>query len=311
MKSLPAPFAFLIASALLWAFTALPSSAAASAKSASVAVDPQASASTVAEARQRQDASGLIKTFVDGYKPEDFIDLKLGKPALKDGTVSVPVHLTLNMEKYRQVVLGDLVKLLEQVAIEKSERSFKPEVSEGNNLSGKLTSFLNPVDEIIYHLDGQSDPIKCYDTGNKFRNILRNAYKEDFRQAEPDFFSGAVTINDAEYLLFKLDKSRGELILEGLRAKSAEKRYASITLQAYAGERLLATKSAKFAISAVHGSEGRIIIFLPRIGRLPGYHSSESCFFVKELVINLPFDTADNSLTEMTEIKASITFNPK
>jgi hypothetical protein len=99
---------------------------AASAATATVAVDDQLRASAATEADRRKSARELISEFNDSYKPEDLIVTRIGRPEVRaDGGVYVSVHLDFNDKKYRQVYLNGLVRLLEQLSVHKGELGIK------------------------------------------------------------------------------------------------------------------------------------------------------------------------------------------
>ncbi|MDR1082127.1 MAG: hypothetical protein LBQ79_14515 [Deltaproteobacteria bacterium] len=111
----------------------------AAASSATASVENRTLASISTEAARQKSAAELIQAFGASFKPLDFVVTAVGQPALMDdGSVNLDLHFDFNVEKYNQVYLNDLVKLLEQLSDYKGEISYSVNTIERNILADSI-----------------------------------------------------------------------------------------------------------------------------------------------------------------------------
>jgi hypothetical protein len=212
----------------------------AAASSATVSVDSQVIAAVATEVERQKSVRELIREFGTSFKPDDFIITSVSKPELNDdGSVSVVLHVDFNSEKYRQVYLNDLVKLLEQISDYKGENNYRVDVIEHNSVADASRYSFG---DFIFNGEKDSGRGSAYYLNfSDLSEIIDNLNKEK------EYFAIVLAKDSSFFHVFLLNKVYQNDFNDILLKRN--KKTINVILQAYNGNNLANTRA--FSIDSI------------------------------------------------------------
>jgi len=240
---------------------------------ASLEVDgTQLAAVGVTENQKKQSAEELLSAFGSRLKFEEMVSLKIEKPTFKDGKAMVTVSLSLNTQLYQDIVVNDLQKILEQIAIAKTEGLYEPKIFKANKFIAKNQN--------------------CQGEGADCEWIFRHYWR---------LSNGNVPIiiglDSARFVKFEIDKEKAKLLDEIFKFRLHPK----LSLQIYSGQEILEVVEHGMPMIFVYfrdeSPQSRILY--PAIYV---FNSGEMC---SKTTLDIPLEISNEELAEMTGIKGS------
>jgi len=272
---------------------------AASSSTAAVKVDGSQVAATIVTGKQKkQSARDLIAAFGARFKAEDLFSLSLNL-APKDDVPVVTVTLGINKEKYQDIIVNDLVKVLTRVAVRKEEGIYSDSIIKAN----KKVAEKHICDHYYNH-----DPRQGCDW-TLYHDSISDIYNRHPRdnQQNPLIFVGLDTMQfiafEVEPEIFaQLKESTGGVCFndEILHAAVREDVNVRISIKVYSDNEIL--HAAVREIYHMHGfwissTPGHWAHIYPTIAKEGDYFD--------QYTFDIPLDIPAEDFAKVTELKGS------
>jgi hypothetical protein len=227
----------------------------------------------------------LLKDFFDSFTYEDLFKITL-KPLVENGQLYVLTTIELDYDVYRNLILGKLNNILEQISISKENK------------------FLN------------GDNVKC----NKF--LITNTYKfhDNYKLPEPtcNFFQRGnyyYPNDELRIVIYDVDRSFDYIIRDDLF--QLINHMTSIYSNNQRFELLIqinALQVNEIILTTTYLTEFYFVLSenaFNHIAFKPGFNDINNSIFTRIATFKIPFDIDSDTLSKITSLKASLTFIKK